>query len=116
VDVEFANADLDGLETEPEHTCGFAREIVRGFRKAMQAIRAAQDERDLYVLRGLRFEKLKGARSHQYSVRINKQWRLIMELESEEPQKEDEGSKEGKKEERQAPKKKAKIVAIEDYH
>lgn len=98
MEVEFADRDLDGLETEPEQTCGFTREIVRGFRKAMQAIRAAQDERDLYALRGLRFEKLKGERSHQHSVRINKQWRLILELQGE------------------GARKRVRVVGIEDYH
>ena len=98
MEVEFADAALDALETDPEATCGYSREIVRGFRKAMQAIRAAEDERDLYALRGLRFEKLKGSRSHQHSVRINKQWRLILEFM---------GEGKGKK---------VKVVGIEDYH
>jgi len=30
----------------------------------MQVIRAAADERDLHKLKGLRFEKLEGPRSH----------------------------------------------------
>ncbi len=64
----------------------------------MQAIRAAVDERDLYALRGLRFERLKGDRSHQCSLRINKQWRLVVELRGD------------------APKKRVAVVAIEDYH
>ena len=98
MNTPIAYDDLDGLETEPERTCGFTREIVRGFRKAVQAIRAARDERDLYALRGLHFEKLKGTRAHQHSVRINKQWRLILELRGE------------------ATNKRVKIVSIEDYH
>ena len=73
MEVEFADTDLDRLEVDPKFTGGFAPAIVRGFRKAMQVIRAAVDERDLHAMRGLRFEKLKGARSHQYSVRINDQ-------------------------------------------
>ena len=56
MDVEFGDADLDGLETRSESTCGFARPIIRGFRKAMQVIRAAGDERDLYAMRGLRLK------------------------------------------------------------
>jgi proteic killer suppression protein len=80
MEVEFADDDLDRLETDGAFTAGLAREIVRGFRKAMQIIRAAPDERDLYRLRGLNFEKLEGARSHQRSMRLNKQWRLIIEL------------------------------------
>jgi toxin HigB-1 len=98
MEVEFADDDLDRLETEREFTAGFGREVVRGFRKVMQAIRAAPDERDLYRLRELHFEKLEGSRSHQRSVRINLQWRLILEIVG------------------TAPNKKIRVVCIEDYH
>ena len=94
--VEFADTDLDRLEFDHKFTGGFAPVIVRGFRKAMQAIRAASDERDLYASRGLGFEKLKGKREHQCSMRLNKQWRLILEL-KDQP-------------------KRTLILEIEDYH
>jgi proteic killer suppression protein len=42
---------------------------------------AAADERDLYGLKSLHYEKLKGDRSHQRSLRLNQQFRLIVELE-----------------------------------
>ena len=47
----------------------------------MQMIRAASDERTFYELKSLHFEKLKGDRSHQHSMRLNKQWRFIVEFE-----------------------------------
>lgn len=81
LEVEFADGDLDRLEVDPTFTAGFGRDVVRGYRKAMQAIRAAADERDLYR-GGLRMEKLSGDRQGQYSLRINKQWRLIIELDN----------------------------------
>jgi toxin HigB-1 len=81
--VEFDDPDLDRLEVDATFDAGYAPAIVRGFRKVMQAIRAAGDERDLYRLKGLRFEKLKGKRQHQHSLRINEQWRLIVELRGE---------------------------------
>jgi len=98
MEAEFADPDLGRLEIDPRITGGFAPAVVRGFRKAMQAIRAAHDERDLYASRGLGFEKLKGQRAHQCSLRLNKQWRLILEL------------KDSKKQ------RKVWIVSIEDYH
>ncbi len=98
MEVEFVDESLDRLEVEFQFTAGYDRAIVKGYRKAMQAIRAALDERDFYAAKGLRFEKLEGARSHQRSMRITKQWRLILELQGE------------------APKKIVKIVCIEDYH
>jgi proteic killer suppression protein len=81
--VEFDDPDLDRLEVDAAFDAAFAPAIVRGYRKAMQVIRAAADERDLYRLKGLRFEKLKGKRKHQHSLRINDQWRLIVELRGE---------------------------------
>ena len=98
MNVEFADKRLERLEVEPSYTAGFAPNIVRGYRKVMQAVRAAANERDLYAMRGLRFEKLQGKRAHQHSMRINDQWRLILELRSDER---------GKK---------AWVISIEDYH
>lgn len=80
MEVEFDDPDLDELETDPKAGAGYAPAVVRGYRKVIQAIRAATDERDLYQLRGLGFEKLKGDRQDQHSLRLNKQWRLIIEL------------------------------------
>jgi toxin HigB-1 len=98
MEVEFADVDLDRLEIDPKFTAGFAPPIVRGFRKVVQAIRAAHDERDLHASRGLGFEKLKGKREHQCSVRLNKQWRLILEL----------ADKRGVET--------IRVIGIEDYH
>jgi toxin HigB-1 len=98
MDVEFADESLDRLEVDIQFTAGFDRAIVKGFRKAMQAIRAAPDERDFYALKGLRFEKLEGARSHQRSMRVTGQWRLIVELHG------------------GAPNKVVRVIGIEDYH
>ena len=80
MEVEFDDHDLDRLETDPQFTAGYAPAIVKGFRKAMQHIRAAKDERDLHATRGFHFKKLKG-RDPERSLRLNKQWRLIIEVE-----------------------------------
>lgn len=73
MDVEFDDDDLDRLETDPLFTAGLSNEVVRAYRKRMQQIRAFLDERDFYALKSLHFEKLKGNRGNQYSVRLNKQ-------------------------------------------
>ena len=80
MEVEFEDDDLDRLEVERSFTGGYAPEVVKGFRKLMQRIRAAVDTRDLTAMRSLSFEKLKGDRAGQYSLRLNKQWRLIVRL------------------------------------
>ncbi len=98
MDVEFADEDLDRLETDLQFNGGFSREIVKAFRKKIQLIRAAPDERTFYAMKSLHFEKLQGARDHQRSIRLNDQWRLILEIVD------------------SSPKNRMRIVKIEDYH
>jgi toxin HigB-1 len=98
LEVRFQDASLDKLETDASATGGYPASVVRAFRKRMQFIRAAPDERVFYQWKSLHFEKLKGDRSHQHSIRLNDQWRLIIEFEGE------------------APNKIILIVGIEDYH
>jgi proteic killer suppression protein len=87
MDVTFKDSFLDKLETEASFSGGFGDGIVKAYRKAMQHIRAASDERTLYSRRSFKFEKLKGDREGQYSLRLNDQWRLIVELKDGNPQK-----------------------------
>jgi len=98
MDIEFRDADLDRLETDLAFTAGFDEAIVKAFRKRLQGLRAAVDERDVYAFKSWRFEKLKGDRAHQHSIRLNDQWRLILEIVKGEP------------------KNTIVIVGIEDYH
>ena len=98
MEVQYRDASLDRLETDPDYTGGHDQGVVRAFRLRVQTIRAATDERAFYELKSLHFEKLKGNRSHQHSMRLNKQWRLILEFD---------GSGSAKV---------VCIVAIEDYH
>ena len=87
MDVAFQDHSLDRLETDATFNAGFTDAIVKAFRKRMQQIRAAADERTFYSYRSLRFEKLKGDREGQYSMRLNDQWRLIVELHGDGPRK-----------------------------
>jgi proteic killer suppression protein len=79
--VEFEDPDLQRLEAEVAFTAGLAQPLVTMFRRRMQLIRAAVDIRAFYALKSLHFEKLKGDREGQYSMRLNEQWRLIVRLE-----------------------------------
>ncbi len=85
MDVEFADDDLDRLESDQNFSGGHSEAIVLAFRKRMQFIRAAEDERAFYPMRSLRFEKLKGDRSGEYSMRLNDQWRLILKIKPAKP-------------------------------
>jgi toxin HigB-1 len=97
MDVEFADDELREMYTNPKYKGRYSQPIVRSFRKRIQFIVAAPDERDLYAWRSLHFEKLEG-RGEQRSIRLNKQWRLIVELVGE------------------GAKKALRVLGIEDYH
>lgn len=98
MEVVFKEKELDRLETDARFTAAYAAAVVSAYRKRLQIIRSALDERDFYQLKSLRFEKLQGGRAHQHSMRLNDQWRLIVELQ-------------GKGQE-----KVVYVVGIEDYH
>ncbi|MFB3815548.1 MAG: type II toxin-antitoxin system RelE/ParE family toxin [Terriglobales bacterium] len=87
MEVRFRDASLDRLETDAKYDGGHSQGVVKAYRKRLQQIRAAKDERDFYALKSLHFEKLKGSRSHQHSMRLNDQWRLVIELEQQGPKK-----------------------------
>jgi toxin HigB-1 len=81
MEIDYADEDLKRLATDPSFDGGHSREVVKAFRKRVQLIQAAVDERDFYALKSLHFEKLVGDRQGQHSMRLNKQWRLILTLE-----------------------------------
>ena len=85
MEVEYDDYDLDCLETDAQYTAGHSQEVVRAYRKRMQQIRAFRDERDFLTVRSLNFEKLKGNREGQHSIRLNLQWRLIFEIRGDHP-------------------------------
>ena len=74
--------------------------MVDDFFEVMSIIDAAVNEGDLYAQKGLRFEKLQGKRGKegQRSLRLNKQWRLILTVD-----KDEDGNY-------------LNIIDIEDYH
>ena len=82
MEVKFEDASLQRLERDPSYTAGFDAAIVKAFRKRMQMIRAAIDERTFHAMKSLHYEKLKGDREGQRSMRLNDQWRLILRIDT----------------------------------
>ena len=98
MEVTFGDDDLDRLETDAKFDAGFPPGVVKAFRKRMQMIRSAVDERVFYAMKSAHFEKLQGDREGQYSMRLNDQWRLILSFQG------------------KAPNKIVVVISIEDYH
>ena len=82
MDLEFAKQDLRRLAEDSGFRSSHDASLVTKYRMRIQLIRDARDERDFYAMKSLHYEKLKGKRSHQRSMRLNAQWRLILEIEA----------------------------------
>jgi len=98
MEVLFADRKLEQLETNAAAAAAWPPAVVRAFRKTVHFIKQAVDERDFRNFKSLRFEKLRGKRSHQHSMRLNDQYRLVVELKE------------------AGPRKQVTVISIEDYH
>lgn len=96
--VVFADPSLALIETEDAGKTRLPVSVIKSARRKLTVLRAAIDDRSLRNWKSLNYEKLKGARDGQRSIRLNDQYRMIFLLdESTDPQT-------------------ATILAIEDYH
>ena len=94
----FKTKRLLALYTQEKGAHKYPVQVIVAFFEAMAIIVAAHDERDLYALKGLRFERLLGDRKGERSLRLGDQFRLIVTIEED---------NQGKY---------LLIVGIEDYH
>jgi len=79
----FADDDLQRLAEDVTYVPRrWGADIIKAYRKKVQVLRAASDERDLYAMRSLRLEQLKGNRAGTSSIRLNDQFRLIIKFET----------------------------------
>jgi proteic killer suppression protein len=83
----FISKRLQTLYTTDKGASGYAPGVIDAFFEVMTIIAAAPDERDLRALKSLHFEKLRGKRQGQHSVRLNKQFRLTFEIKEEQRRK-----------------------------
>ena len=87
MEVRFGDDDLDRLESDPRFTANLPAEVVTRYRKVLYFIRQATDERELRAWPALHFEKLTEAMDGEYAMRLNRQWRLLADLEGTAPNK-----------------------------
>jgi proteic killer suppression protein len=80
VEVVIEDAQLLAVDAGQE-SFGHGSAFDEKVRQRLDFLRDAVDERDLYALKSLHFEKLKGSRSHERSIKINNQWRMILRIE-----------------------------------
>jgi proteic killer suppression protein len=80
MEVRHDDPELEQIEIRADFDGRYGVIVAKGFRKAMNLVRQAKNEVELHNWKGLRLEKLAGKRDHQHSMRINDQWRLIVEF------------------------------------
>lgn len=98
MDVLFEDDRLGLIETDQAAQTKLPVAVIQSARRKLNAIRAAPDERTLRNWKSLHYEKLKGNRSDQRSIRLNNQWRLVFRLDD------------------QCTPQRVTIVSVEDYH
>lgn len=81
---EFKDKDLLLLYTEEKNAHRYPSGVVEAFFDVMAIIESAISEMDIRAFKSLRFEKLAGNRAGQFSLRLNKQYRLIIQIEKDE--------------------------------
>jgi toxin HigB-1 len=96
--VVFADSSLARIETDEAAQTKLPVAVIRSARRKLTLLRAAPDERSLRNWKSLHYEKLKGGRAGERSIRLNDQYRMIFVL----------------NEEANPPT--VRITAIEDYH
>lgn len=96
--IVFADCDLELIETDEAGATRLPVAVIKSARRKLTLLRAAIDDRSLRNWKSLHYEKLKGDREDQRSIRLNDQYRMVFELDEEaEPQT-------------------VTILKIEDYH
>ncbi len=80
----FKTRKLEALYYQDKGAKRYPAQVVQGFFQVMAIIASAPDERDLYALKSLHFEQLRGARGQrgERSIRLNREYRLIVAIET----------------------------------
>jgi toxin HigB-1 len=98
MDIEYRDKRLALIRTDRAAETRLPISVIKSCREKLIVIEAAPDARTLRNWKSLHFERLKGDRAGQCSIRLNDQWRLIFELD----------------ESRSPPA--VTVIAVEDYH
>lgn len=80
----FKTKTLSSIYYQRNYQSHYPPEIVQAFRETVTIIEAATNERDFYQFKSLHYEKLQGkiGSAGEHSMRLNKQYRLIVRIEA----------------------------------
>lgn len=77
---QFKEKNLHLLYTEEKNAHRYPAKVVDAFFEVMAIISSAENESDIHAFKQLHFEKLKGNRKDQISLRLKIQFRLIIQI------------------------------------
>lgn len=80
MNVRFEDENTSLVETDQAHRLRLPVAVVQSVRRKLRLLREAADERDLYAMKSLHYEKLQGGLEGLRSMRLNDQWRLLVEI------------------------------------
>jgi toxin HigB-1 len=80
MEIMFADATLALIETEDAGKTKLPVPVIKSARRKLTVLRAAPDDRSLRNWKSLHYEKLKGGRGDQRSIRLNDQYRMVLTL------------------------------------
>lgn len=80
MEVIFADESLALIETDQAGKTRLSVAIIKSARRKLTILRAAPDERSLRNWKSLHYEKLRGGRDGQRSIRLNDQYRMTFTL------------------------------------
>jgi proteic killer suppression protein len=98
MEIEYRDKRLALIPTDRAAETRLPIAVIKSLREKLILISAAPDERTLRNWKSLRYEQLKGNRQGQKSIRLNDQYRLLLEVDDS----------------RSPPK--AILLDVEDYH
>ena len=81
--IHFKTKKLKALYDEDRGANKYPKGVVDAFFEVLATVRSAVDERELYNLKSLHFERLGGKRGRleHRSIRLNDQYRLVLIIE-----------------------------------
>jgi toxin HigB-1 len=84
--VRFADKKLGALYDLGEGAEQYPPQVVKKFNQTIDTLKLLENEQKFYQFKGWHTEKLSGNRKGQYSIRMNKQYRLVYEIKKREEQ------------------------------
>lgn len=81
--VVYADDRLAKIETDEAGETRLPVAVIKSARRKIAVLRAVVDDRSLRNWKSLHYEKLRGDREGQRSIRLNDQYRLVFELDEE---------------------------------